>query len=214
MILTFTLFSALLQAPPPSTTPPDSPVGHWIADHSGSADTPELWWNFHPDQTLTATAGFVVRSRWKLAGNNLTITPTPASPGGGSFTIHFQGGHLLSTANEERSPTLELTRIGPGTSSDTALIGAWRISNAPHATDLQEEAIRNGMMGAIFIYNADGTYELRLPLQTTTGHWSPATHTLPNHPALPFHRSGTTLSLTPPTDDQPHPYHPDPVSTP
>ncbi len=214
-----TLLALLLSQQPPASTPPpaDSPVGHWIADHPTSAiPVPELWFVFRPDNTVTVTAGIIVRSHWTLDGNALTVAPTPNNPKPDIMKVQFSAGKLLGTPAGDPSLTLTFARVGQPTTADPNIVGVWRLEHASNTAEPGEAATFQSMIGALFAYNADGTSETRIPIDVTTGHWSPATHTytLPNHPALPFHRSGTTLSLTPPTDDQPHPYHPDPVSTP
>lgn len=202
--------------PPVSAAARDSPVGHWIAEHP-KGDALELWWNFRADGTVTATAGSIAKTRYKLDGNILTISPSPSGSPAGAFDIHFRNGKLYSTALADHAPTMEFTRIGEPTSSETALVGIWRVSNAPHASDPDEEALRKRMLNLTTVYRADGTSETRMPLDTIEGHWDVAAHTytLKDHPPLRFSRSpaGLTLAL-PPNGKDIHLYHPDNFPTP
>ncbi len=133
--LAFTLLftaPALAQTPTPpvSAAARDSPVGHWIAEHP-KGDALELWWNFRADGTLTATAGSIARTRYKLDGNILTISPSASGSPAGAFDIHFRNGKLYSTALADHAPTMEFTRIGEPTSSETALVGICASATLP-----------------------------------------------------------------------------------
>ncbi len=202
----------LAQAPPPAPapSPSDSPVGRWVAEHP-KGDALELWWDFRPDGNITATAGAIARTRYTLTGNTLTIAPTAHTPGG-TFDVHFIEGRLFRTATAPHSPTLEFTRIGEPTSSANALVGAWRVSNAPHATDPDQETLRNRLMNLITVYRADGSYETRLPIETFRGQWDAAAHTytLKDHSPLRFSRSADGLKIElPPDGKESHLYHSD-----
>ena len=222
------LLALLLQTAPKPTIPPtqpatvapipvDSPVGHWIADHPNT-DTPtlELWWNFLPDGTMTATAGIIVRSHWTLAGDTLTSGPTPTNPKPDVIHIQFKDGKLIGTPAAIPSLTLTFVRVGQPTPDKPPIVGAWTLEHASDAPDPQTLATVNAIRGTLFLYTADGTSEIRISVDVTTGRWSPTTHTytLPDHPALPFHRTGPDLTLTPPTDSKPHLYHPETLTIP
>jgi hypothetical protein len=219
IVLSFPL--AYAQTPPPQLSQPDpqSPVGHWIADHPAK-ESLALWWDFRSDGTLTLSAGGISTGTYKLAGDILTLPPSEPGAAPGIFTIHFAEGKLYTTSHADHPSTMEFTRTGSQTSNPT-IVGIWRVSNAPHSTDPTQdptqEKLRSRMLDMITIYGTDGSYHARIPIQTITGHWNAAAHTytLKDHPALHYERHGKDLQIaTPPEGKEQHLYHADTIFNP
>jgi hypothetical protein len=214
--------TALAQPPAtvhPSTTTkpgPNSPVGYWIASHTAN-DPLALWWDFRSDGTVILNAGAIVDSTYRLSGTTLTLPANEPGAAPGVFDVHFSNDKLYTTAHTDHPPTMEFTRVGPKTNSDSAIVGTWRPSNPPHANDLEQEKLRNRMMNMTIIYGADGSYHVRMPVQSFDGHWDPASHTykLKPYPALGYQRRGDNLLIAlPPDGKQKHIYLPDSVLSP
>jgi hypothetical protein len=205
-------------APPHTNARPSatSPIGHWIANHTAK-ETLALWWDFRADGELIVNAGGIANGVYTLKGNTLTLPPSEPGATPGVFDIHFTDGKLYTTAQTDNPPTMEFTRVGTQTDSNSAIIGTWRMTSAPHATDPDQEAIHARMMNMIVVYGADGSYHARMPIQTFTGHWNAATHTykLADYPTLHYHRQGNNLLIAvPPNGKDQHVYLPDPIATP
>lgn len=213
--------TAIAQPPPtaPSPTPkpgPNSPVGHWIASHTAN-DPLALWWDFRSDGTVILNAGAIIDSTYRLNGTTLTLPANESGAAPGVFDVHFTNGKLYTTAHTDHPPTMEFTRIDPQTNSDSAIVGTWRPSNAPHANNPEQEELRNRMMNMTIVYGADGSYHVRMPVQSFDGHWDPATHTykFKPYPALHYRRRGNDLLIDlPPDGKQKHLYLPDSVLSP
>ena len=176
-----------------------SPVGHWVVRGNPNNDL-QLWFDFHADGTLTLTAGATAHSVFKLSGGTLTLGVSSPKVPAGVFDIHFANSKLYSTPRAANPPTLEYTRIGAQRYTSAPLIGKWQITDAPHAADPQQEAIRNRLIKTITSYNPDGTYEVRVPADTTEGTWNDKAHTytLKGYETRPYQRIGTTLILASP----------------
>ena len=203
----------------PSTTTkpgPNSPVGHWIASHTAN-DPLALWWDFRSDGTVTLNAGAIVDSTYKLSGTTLTLPANEPGAAPGVFDVHLSNGKLYTTAHTDHPPTMEFTRIGPQTNSDSAIVGTWRPGSAPHANDAEQEKLRNRMMNMTIVYSPDGGYHVRMPVQSFDGHWDPATQTykLKPYPTLRYQRRGDHLLIAlPPDGKQKHLYLRDSVLSP
>lgn len=179
-----------------------------------SKDALALWWDFRADGTLTLNAGGIVNSTYKLSGTTLTLPANEPGAAPGVFDVHFSNGKLYTTAHTDHPPTMEFTRIGPQTNSDSAIVGTWRPSNAPHANDPEQEELRNRMMNMTVVYGADGSYHVRMPVKSFEGHWDPATHSykVKPYPALHYQRRGNGLLIAlPPDGKEKHVYLPDSI---
>jgi hypothetical protein len=215
------LLAATALAQPPATAPPsttakpaaNSPIGHWIANHPGK-DALALWWDFRSDGTLTLNAGAIVNSTYKLSGTTLTLSANEPGAAPEIFDVHFSNGKLYTTPHTAHASTTEFTRMGPQPNSGPNIVGTWRTSNAPHTDDPAQEQPRNRMMNTTVVYDANGGYHLRTPVQSFEGHWDPAAHTykLKPYPALRYQRRGDDLLIAlPPDGKQKHLYLPDSI---
>ncbi|RXH54978.1 hypothetical protein GRAN_4082 [Granulicella sibirica] len=111
------LFSASLLAQTPAPTKPalstESPVGHWVAEHTSKQEL-GLWWDFRADGTVTATVGGIVNGTYKLDGKQLSISSPDTVQTSATFDVRFADGKLFSTAHAEgHPPTMEFSRVGP-----------------------------------------------------------------------------------------------------
>ena len=218
--------AALAQTPAPAkpASPADSstpnapaasasPIGHWIADHSPQ-DNLALWWDFRADGSVIVTAGVLSQQRYKLDGTTLTITSPDSTQTIGVFDIHFADGKLHAIAHADHAPTIEYTRPIPqinsnSPDSESPIVGTWKVSNAPHSSDPEQEKVRNRMMNMIVVYGADGSYQVRTPLDPVPGRWDAAaqTYTLKGFPPLHFERDGDNLKIAlPPEGKETHIY--------
>jgi hypothetical protein len=197
--------------PPATNTTAASPVGHWIADHSPQ-DSLALWWDFRADGSVTVTAGALSQQKYRLDNATLTITSLDGAQTTGVFDIHFADGKLYTVAHADHPPTIEYTRIAAPANSESPIVGTWKVSNAPHAVDPEQEKLRNRMMNMIVVYGADGSYEARTPLNPVQGRWDTAaqTYTLKDFPPLHFERDGDNLKIAlPPEGKETHIYRRD-----
>ena len=117
------LFLALLRVSAQTNPPPaDTPVGHWVAEHTSSGGIGS-WWDFRPDGTLTMHIGAIVTSPITRAGN--TFTSPPATINGPPITVTFRiDGDTLHLQSAD-TPEQILTRVGPAPSAAVPLLGKW-----------------------------------------------------------------------------------------
>jgi hypothetical protein len=200
-------------APSSATTKPaaNSPVGHWIASHPGK-DALALWWDFRSDGTLTLNAGAIVNSTYKLSGTTLTLSANEPGAAPEIFDVQISNGKLYTTPHTAHPSTTEFTRIDPQPNSGPNIVGAWHTSNASHTNDPAQEQPRT--INTTVVYDANGGYHLRSPVQSFEGHWNPAaqTYKLKPYPALHYQRRGDDLLIAlPPDGKQKHVYLPDSV---
>jgi hypothetical protein len=128
--------------------------------------------------------------------------------------IHFADGKLYTVAHVDHPPTIEFTRLGTQTDPASPIIGTWKVTNAPHTSDPEQEKLRDRMMNMIVTYAADGSYQTRLPLKPVEGTWDAVsgTFTLKDFKPLHFERSGDDLKIAlPPEGKEIQLYHRDAI---
>jgi len=209
------LAGLLVTAPASTQTPPaDTPVGHWIAEHTSNGGIGS-WWDFRSDGTLTMHVGAAVTSTITRSGDIITSPPvtTNGSPIQVKFRVDGDTLHINSLPdNQERT----FTRIGPAPSSSDPLLGKWK-PNPPvtPSTDpnvaMQEKAMANSLL----VFASDNTESVRIPFTSFEGTWDAAAHTMhiQGQPGtFSFQRTGTKLTLGQPPDGQKtDTYIPDPI---
>ena len=201
---------AFAQTEPPST---DTPVGHWLAEHTSKGGIGS-WWDFRPDGTLTMHIGAIVTSPITRSGDTFTSPPATVNGPPIKVTFHIDGDtlHLQSPDTPEQT----LTRIGPAPSATDLLLGKWRPNPpATPSTDPTIAAQQKLMTNATLVFSADNTENVRVPFTALEGTWDTTAHTfhLSNQAAsFTFQRTGSKLTLgQPPDGHKTDTYIPDPI---
>ena len=211
-ILVVTPLLVAQPAPPPPASP-DSPVGHWVAEHPSQGGIGS-WWDFRSDGTLTTYVGAIVTSPITRSGDTFTSPgPTTDSPPV-TVTYHVDGDTLhLTSAN---APDQIFTRMGPAPSATDPLLGKWKV-NPPTTptTDPDTIAQRKAMANAILVFSPDNTESIRIPFTSFQGSWDLTAHTFQlqnRNGTFSFQRVGTKLILgQPPDNKKTDTYVPDPI---
>ncbi len=210
----FLLFIAAIiahsQAP---TDDPTSPVGHWVAEHPSLGGIGS-WWDFRPDGTLTMHIGAIVNSPITRSGD--TFTSPSATTTGAPITVTYHVDADTLHIQSPNVPEQTFTRIGPAPSPTDPLLGKWKpLPPATPSTDPNVAAQQKIMVNATLAFFADNTESLRVPLTSSEGTWSAATHTFQlEHVATSYsyQRSGAKLTLgQPPDNKKTDTYLPDPI---
>jgi hypothetical protein len=196
-----------------ATPPVDTPVGHWVAEHTSNGGIGS-WWDFRPDGTLTMHIGAIVTSPITRSGDTLTSPPATVNGPPIKVTFHIDGDtlHLQSPDTPEQI----LTRIGPAPSAADPLLGRWKpLPPATPSTDPTIAAQQKLMTNAILVFSADNTESVRIPFTSVEGTWDATAHTfhLANQTAaFTFQRTGAKLTLgQPPDGHKVDTYVPDPI---
>jgi hypothetical protein len=207
------LFLTVLRVSAQTETPPaDTPVGHWVAEHTSSGIG--SWWDFRPDGTLTMHIGAIVTSPITRAGN--TFTSPPATINGPPIKVTFRiDGDTLHLQSAD-TPEQILTRVGPAPSAADPLLGKWKpLPPATPSTDPNIAGQQKLMANAILVFSADNTESVRIPFTSLEGTWDATAHTfrLANQTAsFTFQRTGGKLTLAqPPDGHKTDTYIPDPI---
>ncbi len=220
---------AYSQTPAPA---PDTPVGHWVAEHPSQSGIGS-WWDFRSDGTFTMHIGVVVTATITRSGD--TFTSPPATTGGAPITVTFYidgdtlhikptptpdqtvhvDGQTMHTKPSE-TPEQTFARIGPAPSATDPLLGKWKpLPPAAPSSDPNVAAQQEAMTKAILVFLPDNTESLRVPLSSSEGTWSAATHTfqLQNQTtSYSYQRTGDKLTLgQPPDNKKTDTYIPDPI---
>jgi hypothetical protein len=196
-----------------ATSPTDTPVGHWVAEHPSNAGIGS-WWDFRPDGSLTMHIGAIVTSPITRSGN--TFTSPPPTANGPPIKVTFQiDGDTLHLQSPD-TPEQTLTRIGPAPSAADPLLGKWKpLPPATPSTDPNIAAQQKLMANATLVFSADNSESVRIPFTSLEGTWDVTTHTfhLANQNAgFTFQRTGAKLTLgQPPDGHKTDTYIPDPI---
>jgi hypothetical protein len=200
--------SALPQ--PPAT--PATPVGRWVAEHPSDGGIGS-WWDFRPNGTFTQYVGAMVTSHFTHSGDTLTV---PSETAGGPPThikIRIAEDTLYLNSNNSE---VAFTRVGTAPSASDSLLGKWK-PIAPKATthDPKSAALEKAQADALYVFSADGTEHVRIPLGSRKGSWNAGTHTFQfkGQPTIySFQLSGAKLLLgQPPDNKKSDSYLPDPI---
>jgi hypothetical protein len=210
-LLLSALFLAPLRAQTP--TPADTPVGHWVAEHTSKGGIGS-WWNFRPDGTLTMFIGAAVTSPITRFGDTFTEPSGTTTGAPVKVTFHVDGEtlHLKSADTPDRT----FTRVGPAPSATDPLLGKWKPNPSDTlSTDPNVAAQQKLLLNAIFAFAADNTQSVRIPFTSFEGTWDATAHTfhLKNQTTnFTFARTGTKLTLgQPPDGKMTDTYLPDPI---
>jgi hypothetical protein len=209
-LLLSTLFLAPLRAQTP--TPTDTPVGHWVAEHTSKGGIGS-WWSFRSDGTLTMFIGAAVTSPITRSGDTFTEPSgtTTGAPVKVTFRVDGETLHLKSADTPDRT----FTRVGPAPSATDPLLGKWK-PNPPDtpSTDPNAAALQKAMLNALFVFT-DNTQSVRIPFTSLEGTWDASAHTfhLKNQTInFTFARTGAKLTLSQPPDSKTtDTYLPDPI---
>jgi hypothetical protein len=211
ILFTSTLLLAPLSAQ--TTQPTDTPVGHWVAEHSSKGGIGS-WWDFRSDGTLTMHIGAIVTSSITRSGDTFISPPVTTNGLPIKVTFHIDGDtlHLQSADTPEQT----LTRIGPAPSATDPLLGKWKpLPPATPSTDPNVAAQQKLMTNATLVFSADNTESVRIPFTSFEGTWDAAAHTfhLQTQPGIyTFQRTGPKLTLgQPPDGHKTDTYIPDPI---
>jgi hypothetical protein len=213
LILLALLSTALFTSAQTATPPADTPVGHWVAEHTSKGGIAS-WWDFRADGTLTMHIGAAVTSTITRAGDSFTEPgPTTTSPPV-KVTWQVEGGtlHLKTGDNPEQT----FARVGPAPSATDPLIGKWRpLPPATPSTDPNAASQQKLMLNSVFVFSADNKQSVRIPFTSLEGTWDATAHTfqIEKRPgAFSFQRTGSKLTLgQPPDGHQTDTYLPDPI---
>ena len=130
--------------------------GRWDSE-SRSIDGLGIWIVLSADGTCTRTVGLMIDGRWKLDGDQLTVTTGPA---GGEFvqttTVSSTSDVLTQAANGVRR---HRSRVGVPDAGVTSLIGVWSYPHPAGGTAYDE-------------YAKDGRFLFRLPTATARCRWA------------------------------------------
>ena len=207
------LLLLVFRASAQTATPRDTPVGHWVAEHTTSSGIGS-WWDFRPDGTLTMHIGAIVTSPITRSGDTFTSPPATRNGPPIKVTFHIEGDtlHLQSPDTPEQT----LTRIGPALSPADPLLGKWRpLPPATPSTDPDIAAQQKLMTNATLVFSANSTESVRVPFTALEGTWDATAHTfrLANQTAtFTFQRTGPKLTLSqPPDGHKTNTYIPDPI---
>jgi hypothetical protein len=203
LVLSTLLFAALPASTQTQTTPTDTPVGHWVAEHPSDGGIGS-WWDFRPDGTLTMHIGAIVTSHITRSGSTFTSPPVTTTGPPITVTYHIDGDTLhLESPN---TPEQTLTRIGPAPSATDPLLGKWKpLPPATPSTDPNIAAQQKAMANAILFFAADNTESIRVPFTSFEGTWDSAAHTfhVQNQPTTyTFQRTNSKLTLGQPPDNK------------
>ena len=209
-----TLFLTTLRVSAQTEPPPtDSPIGHWVAEHTSNGGIGS-WWDFRSDGTLTMHLGAIVTSPITRSGDTFTSPPATVNGPPIKVTFHIDGDtlHLQSPDTPEQT----LTRIGPAPSATDPLLGRWKpLPPATPSTDPNIAGQQKLMANATLVFSADNTESVRVPFTTLEGTWDATAHTfhLANQTAsFAFKRVGAKLALgQPPDGHKTDTYIPDPI---
>jgi hypothetical protein len=195
------------------TRPTDTPVGHWVAEHTSNGGIGS-WWDFRPDGTLTMRLGAIVTSPITRSGDTFTSPPATVNGPPIKVTFHIDGDtlHLQSPDTPEQT----LTRVGPAPSPADPLLGKWKpLPPASPNTDPNIAAQQKLMTNATLVFSADNTESVRVPFTALEGTWDATAHTfhLANQTGtFTFQRTGSKLTLgQPPDGHKTDTYIPDPI---
>lgn len=204
-ILHLAPYSASSQTPAPttSTTSPDTPVGHWVAEHPSQGGIGS-WWDFRPDGTLTMHVGAIVTSPITRSGDTFTSPPVTTTGAPIQVTYHIDGDTLhLKSGN---TPEQILARVGPAPSATDPLLGKWKpVPPATPSTDSNVATQEKVMANALLVFSPDNTESLRIPFTAIEGIWDGSAHTfhLEKQTAVyTFQRTGARLTLGQPPDNK------------
>ena len=175
---------ALGQAPVNQQNSSSSVAGTWVAEHRSMGGIGSLW-VFHPDGTLSMSAGAMVDMPYKLEGVTLTLPPGTTGPDAKPQVskVSFPGDQMCMTVEDAKGP-LCFTRIGSPHPGAAAIVGKWKPiphqqfpANGPGTLqdEKQKEMARKAFQGATWIFTPDGTLKLRIPFRTDQGSWDKAT---------------------------------------
>jgi hypothetical protein len=195
------------------TPPTDTPVGHWVAEHSSKGGIGS-WWDFRPDGTLTMHIGAIVTSAITRSGD--TFTSPPATVDGPPIKVTYRIDGDTLHLNSPDTPEQTLTRIGPAPSATDPLLGKWKpVPPATTSTDPNIAGQQKLMANAILVFSADNTESVRIPFTSLEGTWDATARTfhLANQTAaFTFRRTGAKLTLgQPPDGHKTDTYIPDPI---
>jgi hypothetical protein len=213
-ILVVTLLPAAQPAQPQTVSPPpDTPVGHWVAEHPSEGGIGS-WWNFRSDGTLTHYIGAIVTSPITRSGDTFT-SPSPTT-NGPPITVkyHVDGDTLHLTSPNALDQTL--TRVGSAPSASDPLLGRWKPNPpAKPSIDPTIAAQQRIMTNAILFFSADNTESVRIPFTSFEGTWDATAHTFQlqnQNGSFSFQRTGAKLTLgQPPDNHKTDTYLPDPI---
>jgi hypothetical protein len=213
-IFVVTLLSVARPAQPQTVSPPpDTPVGHWVAEHPSDGGIGS-WWDFRSDGTLTHYIGAIVTTPITRSDDTFT-SPAPTTYGSPiTVKYHVEGETLhLSSSN---APDQTLTRVGPAPSATDPLLGKWKL-NAPakpsnNPTIAAQQKI---MTNAILVFSPDNTESVRIGFDSSEGTWDATAHTFQmrnQNGTFSFERTGAKLILgLPPDNKKTDSYLPDPI---
>jgi len=208
------LFLTVIRVSAQTGSPPaDTPVGHWVAEHTSSGGIGS-WWDFRPNGTLTMHIGAIVTSPITRSGN--TFTSPPATVNGPPIKVTFRIDGDTLHLNSPDTPEQILTRIGPAPSAADPLLGKWKpLPPATPSTDPNIAGQQKLMANATLVFSADNTESVRVPFTSLEGTWDATAHTfhLANQTSsFTFQRTGAKLTLgQPPDGHKTDTYIPDPI---
>jgi hypothetical protein len=195
------------------TSPDETPIGHWVAEHPSQSGIGS-WWDFRSDGTFTMHIGAVVTFPITRSGNS--FTSPPATTTGPPITVTYHVDADILHIESPNAPEQTFTRIGSAPSATDPLLGKWKpIPPANPSPDPSLAAQQKVMANATLAFSADNTESLRVPLTSSEGTWSASTHTFQlEHVATSYsyQRTGLKLSLgQPPDNKKTDTYLPDPI---
>ncbi len=212
-VLALTPLLAAQPTQPQTVPPPDSPIGHWVAEHPSQGGIGS-WWDFRPDGTLTMHIGAIVTSSITRSGN--TFTSPPPTSTGPPITVKYHVDRNTLHLTSPDTPDQILTRIGPAPSATDPLLGKWK-PNAPATPSANPEtaAQEKIMANAILVFFPDNTESIRVPFTSFEGSWDATAHTFQlqkQNGTFTFQRTDTKLALgRPPDNKKTDTYVPDPI---
>jgi hypothetical protein len=185
------------------TTPDDTPIGHWVAEHPSKAGIGS-WWDFRADGTLSMHIGAVVTSAITRSGDTFT-SPAPTVDGM-PITVTYRVEADILHLQSPNIPEQTFARVGPAPSATDPLLGKWKpLPPATPSTDPNIAAQQKMMVNATLVFFADSTESLRIPLTSSEGTWLASTHSfqLEHLPmSYSYQRTGAKLTLGQPPDNK------------
>ncbi len=197
----------------PSPNTAASPLGHWVAEHASRGGIGS-WWDFRADGTLTLHFGAMVTTAIKRSGDTLTMPS--GTIGGAPVDVKFRvDGSTLRLSNSD-GQELSYTRVGEAFLPSDPLLGKWRpVPPKTPTADPKMAAFETARANALYVFAADGTESVRIPLGSREGTWDGAAHTFKfqNESAVySYWFSGAKLVLgQPPDGKKTDTYLPDPI---
>ncbi len=177
MVIVTSLLLAAMSCPPPAS---EMLVGRWESHDTSKGGIGHVI-DFRSDGSFVQSISVLVKLRYELHDNVLTVRDPAAGPGSQQpppISIRFEGDTIVEEA--PGAPSLRRDRIGAPDPSAQQIVGAWRYRHYTGAIAFER-------------YTADGDLFFRLPMKSSAGCYAPD---LTKHRVLLTPVNGQSSDLT------------------